>query len=132
MCTELININYSTFKSLCTHCSFQTCLIEEDKLVFAGPPNRGYKDKKRKRPHIENCYQQVFFHLIPSICHSKQAMSMKSYCRDSFKLVNTKKVKAFFPVSQCVAPFIPRQFTMSCQFEGMYPNTVYAAQCSDL
>lgn len=56
MCTELININYSTFKSLCTHCSFQTCLIEEDKLVFAGPPNRGYKDKKRKRPHIENCY----------------------------------------------------------------------------
>lgn len=47
---------------------------------------------------------------IKSICYSKQVMLMKSYCGDSFKLVNTKKVKAFFTVAQCVAPFFPRQF----------------------
>lgn len=47
MCTELINRNYSTFKSLHTRCSFQTCLIEEDKLAFAGAPNEGYKKKKK-------------------------------------------------------------------------------------
>lgn len=64
MCTELININYSTFKSLHTRCRFQTCLIEEDKLAFAGAPNGGYKEKE-KSPHKENCYKH-FFHLIPS------------------------------------------------------------------
>jgi len=68
MCTELININYSTFKSPSTLRSLEACLIEEDMLAFAGvPKGEMKKPQTTTKQHTRKTATNISsdFHVIP-------------------------------------------------------------------